>query len=184
MKRSLLLILLLAPLAACASAQAKAPVESPKLDVPPPPPRLIETVTPSEPPPPDPVADLPANPATPRPRPSTPKSDPVKPEPPKTEPPVEQAPATPPAPTAPPLPQLRTPSSPDAARQVQEIIDRANGALKSIDYQALTPDRRAQYENAKLLIKQAEDAVKAANFDFAKNVAEKAERIAKELQGR
>jgi hypothetical protein len=184
MKRSLLLLLLLAPLGACASAQAKTPVESPKLEVPPPPPRLIETVTPSEPPPLDPVAELPANPATPRPRPSTPKTDTAKPEPPKTEPPAEQPPATAPAPVPPPLPQLRTPSSPDAARQVQEIIDRANGALKSIDYQALSNDQKAQYDNAKLLIKQAEDAVKAANFDFAKNVAEKAERIAKELHGR
>ena len=177
MKRTLLLILVLAPLAACASAQAKSRIERPNLEVPPPPPRVIEPVTTAEAPPPDPVSELPVNPAIPRPRPSSPQREPVKAEPPKTEPPVEQ-------PAAASLPQLRTPSSPDAARQVQEIIDRASATLRSIDYRVLNNERRAQYDNAKLLARQAGDALKAGNFDFAKNLADKAERIAKELQGR
>lgn len=176
MKRSLLLILVLAPLAACASAQAKTLIERPNLEVPPPPPRVIEPLTTAEAPLPDPVGALPASPAAPRPRPSNPQREPVK-----TEPPVEQPPAVA---SVPPLPQLRTPNSPDAARQVQEIIDRATATLNSIDYRVLSNERRAQYDNAKLLVKQAEDAVKAGNFDFAKNLADKAERIAKELQGR
>src|SRR5674476_555257 len=92
MKRSWLLLLVLVPLAGCASAQAKTPVERPNLEVPPPPPRVIEPVTTSEPTPPDPVGELPANPATPRPRPSTPQREPVKREPAKTEPPVEATP--------------------------------------------------------------------------------------------
>ena len=176
MKRTLLLILVLAPLAACASAQAKSRVERPNLEVPPPPPRVIEPMKTAEAPP-DPVSELPVNPAIPRPRPSSPQREPVKAEPPKTEPPVEQ-------PAAASLPQLRTPNSPDAARQVQEIIDRASATLRSIDYRVLNNERRAQYDNAKLLVKQAGDALKAGNFDFAKNLADKAERIAKELQGR
>lgn len=179
MKRSWLLILLLVPLAGCASAQAKTPVERPNLEVPPPPPRVIEPVT-TETPPPDPVGELPANPAPPR-RPSTPQREPVKTEPPKTEPPpVEQPPAAA-------APQLRTPNTPNAAqaeRQIREIINRASATLNSIDYRVLTSERRAQYDNAKLMLKQADDAIKTANFDFAKNLAEKAERIAKELQGR
>lgn len=139
---------------------------------------MIEPVTTAEAPPPDSVGDVPASPAAPRPRPSNPQREPVKTEPPKTEPPAEQ----PPAPAS--LPLLRTPNSPDAARQVQEIIDRATATLNSIDYRVLSNERRAQYDNAKLLVKQAEDALKVGNFDFAKNLADKAERIAKELQAR
>lgn len=139
---------------------------------------MIEPVTTAEAPPPDSVGDVPASPAAPRPRPSNPQREPVKTEPPKTEPPAEQPPA------AASLPPLRTPNSPDAARQVQEIIDRATVTLNSIDYRVLSNERRAQYDNAKLLVKQAEDALKVGNFDFAKNLADKAERIAKELQAR
>jgi outer membrane biosynthesis protein TonB len=186
MKRRLLLLLisaLLAPLAACASAQAKAPIERPNLDVPPPPPRVIEPAFPAETPTPDPVADLPAAPTTAKPRPATPTRDTSKPaETPKPEPVTEQPPVSTPPPA--PLPPLRTPNSPDAGKQVQEVIDRALAALNAIDYRVLTNERRAQYDNAKLLVKQAEDAVKAGNFDFAKNLADKAERIAKELQAR
>ena len=111
----------------------------------------------------------------------------AKAEPPKTDPPpVEQPPIGPPAGAPAPAPQLRTPNTPDAAqaeRQVRDAINRATGLLNTIDYRVLTNERRAQYDNAKLMLKQAEDAVKTANFDFAKNLAEKAERIAKELQG-
>jgi hypothetical protein len=183
MKRGLLLLLVLAPLTGCAAAQAKTPIERPNLEVPPPPPRVIEPVTPVEVPPPDPVGDLPASPATPRQRPAS-QREPAKPaESPRTDPVVEQPAVTPP-PATPPLPPLRTPSAPDAAVQVRQIIDRATGTLNSIDYRALSQGQRAQYDNAKLLIKQAEDAVKASNFDFGRNLADKAERIAKELQGR
>jgi len=179
MKRTLLLMLLLAPLAACATAQARTPVVRPNLDVPPPPPRIIEPVTPPAERQPEPVEDLPPNPATPKPKPAPARPEPAKPEAPKTETPAETPPAA-----APPLPQLRTPNAPDAARQVKEIADRAMAMLNSIDWQALSKERQAQYNSAKTLIKQAEDAVTAGNVDFAKNLAEKAEKIAKELQGR
>lgn len=183
MKRSVLLLLVLVPLAACSAVQAKAPVTRPDLEVPPPPPRVIEPMMNAEAPLPEPVGDPPASPAAPRQRSVTPRTEIAKPDPPKSEPVVEPPPAAPP-PAAPPVPQLRTPNSPDAARQVRESIERANGTLNSIDYRVLSAERRAQYDNAKLLIQQAEDAVKAANFDFARNLADKAERIAKELQGR
>jgi hypothetical protein len=35
-----------------------------------------------------------------------------------------------------------------------------------------------------MLITQSEDALKSTNFEFARNLADKAERIARELQGR
>lgn len=183
MKLRLLLLLVLAPLAGCAAAQAKAPVERPNLDVPPPPPRLIEPAVPAETPPPDPVGELPANPSTPKPRPTPPREPAKTVEQPKTDPVVEQPPATQP-PATPPLPPLRTPSSPDTAAQVRQIIDRASGTLNSIDYRLLNPAQRAQYDNARQLLKEADEAFKGSNYDISRNLADKAERIAKELQGR
>jgi cellobiose-specific phosphotransferase system component IIA len=64
---------------------------------------------------------------------------------------------------------------------VRETLDRANRTLNSIDYQALKPDSRANYDNAKSFIKQAEDALKANNLVVAKLLAERAENIAKQL---
>ena len=184
MKRYALLMLLGASAAGCASAQAKAAPDRPALEVPPPPPRVIETVTVTDPPVPDRVGDLPAAPATPRPRPTPPSRETAKPDP-KPEPATEPAPPSP-APAAPPVPQLRTPGTSDteASRQVREVIDRAKKSLSSVNYQRLTHELRAQYDSAKLMLTQSEDALKSTNFEFARNLADKADRIAKELQGR
>jgi outer membrane biosynthesis protein TonB len=186
MKRALLLVLLVMPVAACASAQAKTPVEKPALDVPPVPPRIVEPLPPDVVAQPEPVAELPAPPVPPpRRQPARESKETAKPEPPKPEPaPVDQPAA--PAPTAPMVPPLRAPGPPaaDATRQVREIIDRAWKTLESIDYARLTSARQAQYDNAKQLLLQADDSLKTSNYDLAKNVADKAERIAKELQGR
>jgi hypothetical protein len=83
--------------------------------------------------------------------------------------------------------QLRTPGTADgaeAARQVHDVLDRANKTLASIDYRNLNTARRGQYETAKNLIRQSEDALKASNFDIARNLANKADQIGKELQTR
>src|SRR5215210_6690542 len=130
MKRALPLILLV-PAIACASAQAKAPADNPALEVPPAPPRVIESIPPQDFAPPEPVSELPAAPAMPRPRPAPPR------EPVRTEPKPEAAPAEQPAPIAPPtappaVPQLRTPGSADgaeASRQIRDVIDRAKRTL-------------------------------------------------------
>jgi hypothetical protein len=85
------------------------------------------------------------------------------------------------------VPPLRTPGSAEPAealRQVRDVIGRARKTLQSIDYQHLTPDRRAQYDSARLMITQSEEELKTSNFEFARNLADKAERIAKELQAR
>jgi hypothetical protein len=187
MKRALLLISILSLATACATAHAKTPVERPPLDVPPVPPRVIEPATPVEPPP-EPVGDLPATPANPRPRPQRETREVPKPEtkPPDTTP-VETPPATTTPPPQPAVAPLRTPTSADgaeAARRVREVIDRATKTLNTVDYRALNTEQRTQYNNAKLFIKQAEEAAKAANFEFATGLAEKAEKLAKELQGR
>ena len=54
----------------------------------------------------------------------------------------------------------------------------------AIDYARLSTERRQQYEQAKLMVTQSEDALKGSNFEFARNLADKADRLAKELQGR
>jgi outer membrane biosynthesis protein TonB len=171
--------------AACVTTQAKAPVERPALDVPPVPPRVIDPAPTPPPPVPEPVADLPAPPAAARPRPQ-PQREPARSDPKPETPAVEPPQATPPAQQSA-VPPLRTGGSADAAqaaRQIREIKDRAQKLLDTTDYRALTSEQRAQYDNAKRFIAEAEDALKAANFEFARGVAEKAERLARELQGR
>jgi hypothetical protein len=183
------LLLLLGPLvSACASAQAKSPIERPALEIPPVPPRVIDA-SPLEPAP-EPVGELPPPPSPappPRARNTTPPREPVKPEPKPETAPVEQAAAPAPAPAAPVLPQLRTPGTPEgpeASRLVRDVVERARKALGSVDYRGLTKARRAEYDSARRTIEQSESAVKEGKFDIALNLAEKAERIAKELQAR
>ena len=182
MKRMLLVVALLAPAAGCASAQAKQAVESPTLEVPPAPPRVFEPLPRATPPAPEPVPALPPAPAPqPRPRPQGPPREPVKPEP-KPEPPV----ADPAIPVAPPpvVPPLRTPNTPDSASQIREILDRASRALSAVDYRNLRPGPRKEYDDAKQSITLAEDKLKSGDYDLAKNLAEKAEKIAAQLQSR
>jgi len=180
-------LMLLAPAAAgCASAQAKSPADRPNLEVPAPPPRVIESRAVHEAPPLEPVPDLPpASPSVPRPRPASPVRE-SKPEP-KPEAPAVEVPLPVTVAVPPPVPQLRTPDTVDGAeaeRQIKEVIDSARRTLGLIDYRPLNSQRRAQYDSAKLLITEAEDALKSQNYVLARGLAEKADRIAKELQVR
>lgn len=188
--RTIALLGLIPMVTACASAFAKAPADRPAMNVPPPPPRIIE---PSPEPPPEPVNELPAAPptgpgASRAPRPAAPKPE-VKAEAkpgPEALPAIDPAPVAPPPP-APPLPQLRTPQTADAsgaARNVQATVDRANSMLGGVDYGPLSNDRKKAYNNAKRFIGQAEDALKRGNFAFAQGVATKAETLARELSGK
>jgi len=82
---------------------------------------------------------------------------------------------------------LRTPGSadgPEAAKRVHDVIEGAKKALNGVNYQRLNNAQRGQYNNAKLMLTQAEEQLKGSNFDIARNLAEKATRIATELQGR
>jgi hypothetical protein len=181
-----LLVGAMMPITACATMKAKAPAERPALEVPVPPGKVIEPLPRQEPTTPEPVGELPAAaPTNPRPnsRPTT--REPVRSDPKPETPAVEAAapPVTPPAPAV----QLRTPGTPDsgeAARQVREILDRANKTLSSIDTRRFSKAKIEQRDNAKRLVTQAEDALKAGNFDSARKLADKATDIAKELQGR
>jgi hypothetical protein len=188
MRKVLLGLVILAGAAstACATANAKTTPDRPTLEVPAPPAKVVET-TPQPETMPELVPDLPpAQPANTRPsRPASSR------EPTRTDPKPE-ATATPPdtsaAPPPPlvPAPQLRTSSTDttEAAKQVQTTIERARQALNSVDTKQFTKPRRVIYDNAKLMLTQAEDALKKSDFDNAKKLAEKVELTAKELQGR
>lgn len=182
-------------LSGCAalSAKSKAP-ELPAMNVPPPPPRLIE---PAPEPLPEPVAELPAAPpsatatrGTSRPPVSRPAPQPdskpaeSKPADPPPTPPQDPAPVQPPpAPAA----QLRTPQTADTTnteRNVRGTIDRASGLLKNIDYRLLNAERKKAYNDSQQYIKQSEDALKEGNLVLAVAMANKAETLAKELAGK
>lgn len=168
--------------AACTTTKAATPIERPALEVPPPPPRVVEPI-PVPPPQLQPVESLgPGAPPVPsRPRPAakeTQKPD-SKPEDPKA---VE--PATPPA-QAPPV--LRMPETVNTAQltmQIQEAIARSKAILAKVDYRRLSPVAVKAYKESQMFAQQAEDALKASNLPFAKELADKAERLARELQGR
>jgi outer membrane biosynthesis protein TonB len=185
MYRALLVVAVLLPVGACASAQAKAPVEPVALEVPPVPPRVIDPA-PVEPPPIPPVADLTV---------PTPAPTPAKPRPPvrdttRTEPKTEAKPETPepepvsqPAPVAP----LRTGTSangPEAERQIRDTLSRASKLLETVDPRGLSGDRKAAYDGAKDSITRADEALKASNVVLARSLAERAEKLAQLLTGR
>lgn len=186
MQRIVLLVWLgaVAASASCASAQARTAADRPTLEVPSPPARMIEPTARPEPATPEPVPDLPpAAPPNPKPRPPATR-EPARSDP-KPEAPAAEVPQPPVAPVTPP-PQLRT-SSVDAAeaeRQVRTILDRASRALKLVDHKGLSNARRKEYDNAVLMMAQSEENLKTANFEIARNLADKADQIAKELQPR
>ena len=173
--------------AGCVTTRAQTPgPRMPALEVPPVPPRTIEPAAPLPPPQPEPVEDLPPPqpPVTARPRPPArdiaQKADPK----PAEQPVVEPAPvaANPPA-TVAPLRTARTGDGVQAERQIRDIIGRANGLLGRVDYRKLSPERRKAYDQAKQFIDGAESAIRDAKFEYAQELADKAETLAKELQG-
>jgi len=178
---------------ACATTRAAAPVERPALEVPPVPPRVIEAA-----PAPDlgsvePVADLPPEKPIPaasaKPRPSTPRDnnrDAQKAEakPPEPIPPVAEPPSPPPQAAA---PLIRTPAPADAAaseRQIRDVIEKAKSGLGNVNFAGLSGPKKKAYNEAKDFIDGAEAAIRASNFELAKELAGKAEKLANELQGR
>jgi len=170
--------------AACTSRGPRVIEDRPPLVVPPVPTRTIEPPAIAEPAPVEPPADPPPPTAPAANKPKPPTRD-VKPEPAKPELPPDAGTATvnPPPPVAP----LRTPTSPvgpEAARQVREMIARAQTILNNVDYQKLTPDRRATYDSAKSYITSADEALKKEDLMLARSFAERAEIIAKQLEGR
>ena len=182
MTRSLLnsvLVLSAALAGACATSRAQIPEQPPTLAVPPVPPRAIESAAIVEPPPdPQPVDPPPAPAPTPsragRPRPPAAEA---KPDP--KDVPVDTLPVAPPPPVAP-LRSATTPTGPEAARQVREIIDGTQKMLDGVSSLG-TDDRKANFQSAKALLVQAEEALKKDELTLARSFADRANNIAKLL---
>jgi hypothetical protein len=173
---------------ACSAAQARQPIERPALEVPPVPPRLIEPMPqpPEKPPAPDPVPEANTAPAASTRKQAQQPRETNKPDPkPEAQAPTDLPAAPPPTPAVPPLRTPNTaPDNAEASRQVREAVDRAKRSLDSVDYRLLTREQQELYNQAKLFLQQSEDKLKTSDFELARNYADRAEQIAKQLQKR
>jgi hypothetical protein len=159
--------------AACGPVQAKTPEDDAPLVTPMAPPRVIVPV-PIDPP-------APIEPARPASRETT-TAAPGKPAVATSSP---ASVATPPS-TSPPPPQpdpigpiLQTTANvTEAERRARATLGRALADLAHVDYRGLSPDARAQYDQAKRFITQADAALKVKNVVFAEQLADKAASLA------
>lgn len=98
-----------------------------------------------------------------------------------------------------PPPAVATPGSPDPSRElravsaaadvqaerlVRETLARSTRDLGRVNVGRLSADGRAQFEQARRFSQQAEQAIRARNFNFAATLADKAASLAADLVGR
>ena len=79
---------------------------------------------------------------------------------------------------------MRTPQTANdeqADRQVRGVMSRAQAALNTVDYQSLSAAARQQYDTAKRFLAQANNALTIRNYVFARNLADKADTLARQL---
>ena len=67
---------------------------------------------------------------------------------------------------------------------MRTTIDTARGVLKGVNFGPLSNVRKKAYNDAKLLLEQADDALKEGNMAYAQGLATKGETLARELAGR
>jgi hypothetical protein len=178
------MLLLVAMVSGCARARAKTVPTIPPLDMPPPPPRVIQPIqTETEVQEPLPAPEEPRRPQPPpvRPRPS-PSADANRPAEPPPPAPVPAAPAGPPSPNTV-LQTTPTAEQGEVERGIRATMTRAMAVLNRVDYRILNADARSQYDTAKRFVQQAEDAIRMKNLPFAKNLADKAAALAAQLGG-
>lgn len=173
-------------LAGCHRAQARTVPDSPPLDVPLPPPRLVET---AETEPPEPIALIPEparNTPSLRTTPATqPRPEPTKPEAAKVEPvPVEPAKEEPRARALTTLQTTPTDREGEVERRIRGLLLEATNNLNRVDYNRLNADAKGQYDSAKGFVRQAEEALRGKNLVFANYLADKAATLAAQLRGR
>jgi outer membrane biosynthesis protein TonB len=170
----------------CTHAQAKSTPDAPPLQMPAPPPReIIPVETAVEEPVPPPPVDEPAPRPAARPRPTPPRAEPPKPEPPPVEPakPVVEEPPKAPSPAGTTLQTTPTGEEVEMERSIRATLSRASADLGHVDYRVLNTDARSQYDTARRFVQQAEEAIRAKNLVFAKNLADKAAALAAQLAG-
>src|SRR5262249_28007138 len=180
------------PLAVCASLtsgcfglRARAVTMPTPLDMPEPPPRIVEVHEP-EAPPPIPLPEEPVRSTPTRPRPTPPAAE--NPRPPQPAPPETPADTTKPEELTPrpPTTLQTTPTQreEEIEQRIKGLLGQALANLNRINYQNLSADGRTQYDMAKRFVSQAEDALKAKNLMFANTMADKAFTLATQLAGR
>jgi hypothetical protein len=174
--------------AGCTRLTARTVPPPPPLDVPAPPPRVVEAVE-TDRPTTGTLVDAPASgaPSSRRPPPARTESSP-KPEPPKpVEPPppaVENVP--PPEPARPASTLQTTPPERQVAveNEIRATVGRAHRDLGKIDYKRLSPEGQKQYDQAKRFATQAEEALLGKNLPLAQQYAQNAANMAAQLGGR
>jgi len=169
--RLLPLVLLTATLTACAAkAQVRTEAEVPLLDPPPPPPRVVAAYELE----PEPLPITPAvEPATPVRPPARPARAEQKPEAAVAPPEAAEAVARPQS--GPSLTMTPTPGSEShTVAAIRNLLGRAARDLSRVNAASLNGDGRAQYDQARRFIEQAEDALKSRNIVFAGKLADKA----------
>ncbi len=173
--------------AGCFRAQARAiPEFVPELEVPAPPPRIVDPVVVQVPEPVGLPDEPPQNTQIPRPPAPGSRADTVKPDAGKAEPVVADQPRPSEA-TRPPQTTLQTTpveQEADVLRKVRDLLARATADLGRVDYNRLSADTRTQYDQAKRFGSQADEALKAKNLVFASYLADKAATLAAQLSGR
>ena len=187
MARIGIVVLLTLALQACASLQAGTAGRT-GLETPEPPPREVV------PPPVEPVAVVPTPVIVPAasPAPRSQKPAHQKPLPEKGEPAPGQTPPV----GSEPLPSrptegvgtgvaLQTTADVDASgRRIRDLLAQAGRDLGQIDYRGLSAAGKTQYDAARRFVEQSEEAVRARNFVFAEQLAQKAAGLAAGLLGR
>ena len=169
---------------ACFGMTARAVTAPESLDMPEPPPRVVEVHDP-EVPPPVPLPEEPVRNTPPRIRPTPTTEAPRTAEPPKSEPPVDAVkPAEEPARTGTNLQTTPVQQEGEMERRIRTAVAQAMTDLNRINYQGLSADARTQYDIAKRFVSQAEEALRAKNLVYATNLAEKAASMAAQLAGR
>jgi len=168
-------LLLTVTFGACAAkAQVQAEAEMPLLDPPPPPPRVVAIYVPEpEPLPITPAVEL-ATPVRPPARVARPEQKPeaITPTP-------EPAEAAVRSPSGPSLTMTPSPGSEaQTVTAIRDLLGRAARDLSRVNAASLNGDGRAQYDQARRFIQQAEDALKSRNIVFAGKLADKAAAMA------
>jgi outer membrane biosynthesis protein TonB len=180
-------VLVSATAAGCARMHANSRPDTPPLDVPPPPARVVQTIDAEAPAPVPLPEEPPREPVRPRPAPAGAARPEARPEASKPETPATtEAPAAEDASKTPPTVLQTTPAAQEGEveRTIRATLARAADRLSRIDYRALNTDARIQYDTAKRFIQQSSEAIRAKNLVFAKNLADKAAALADQLGGR
>jgi len=85
------------------------------------------------------------------------------------------------------VPKLSIPETGDSVQlsaQIHDLVDRVRRTLQGIPVGPLSDALKKAHGDAHMFANQADEALKEKNLVFAKELADKAERLAKELQGR